>query len=154
MKRLLAATLDVDLVWVAVDEIRSRWKKRDFVDLAVVAREAFAPYEVTYFHYASSFEIGDHLETADNEEFKQFKGFGRLGGKKDILTSEVAKALSDGEGVAWLDNERDPANNLILLKRGLRSPRGECLIFTLPEEGTWTSYILVKYSEPKKSEPK
>ncbi len=112
-------------------------------------RAAFAPVQLTYVRYVPVLDIGDHLESNNDEEFGKFKPLTRLGGKRDLLTEEVVQGLQTRDGVAGCNGEWDfvvpgPADDLTTL--------GRTLIFTLPDgtlraDGTphWTSYVVIGF---------
>ncbi|HEX7901467.1 MAG TPA: hypothetical protein VF950_27155 [Planctomycetota bacterium] len=107
-------------------------------------RKAFAPVELTYVRYVAQLEIGDHLESNNEEEFGKFKPLSRLGGKRDLITEDVFQALREKDGIVGFDEDWTlvvpaPADDLTTF--------GRTLIFTLPDDGTpsWKTYVVIGF---------
>lgn len=114
-----------------VDRVRRHGKE----DPEAACRRVFGDWDVAYVHLAATYLVAGRLETADEEEFEQFKGLGRLGGKRDALTPEVAGALDRNGGAVFLDWE------------GV-APTGPCLLFTMSGRARWESYMVVRFWSP------
>ncbi len=131
---------ETGLVRRAVREVRERWTGKAPEVVEEMARGAFRPWRLKYVCFVPRLVIGDHLESDNDEEFQKFKPGTRLGGKRDLLTREVVEVLDANGGLAYIDLDRPlapPAGDLPCL--------GYCLIFTLPGETGWTSYVVVGF---------
>jgi tetratricopeptide (TPR) repeat protein len=132
-REILRDARDTAVVRAAVALVRLRWTDQDFKDAGTMLRAAFRPMELDYARIAEK-SIGDHLESADDEEFQKFKPLGRFGGKRDLLTRPVADALDRGEGIVFLSVDEED----------LLSPRSPVAVFTLPGKSGWSSYAVVR----------
>ncbi len=133
-----------------VGRVREARLKRNDSMVDQTIRKAFEPVELTYVRYVSNVEIGDHLESDNDEEFQKFKPLTRLGGNVDLITEEVYRGLCERDGIVGFDGNRalvvpDPADDLTSL--------GRTLIFTLPDgtvkadgKPNWDNYVVIGFS--------
>lgn len=132
-----------DPVRHAIGEVRACWREGRFDRAEARLRERLAPYAGRGAYVVVGVEVGDHLESADHEEFQCFKPAGRLGGRRNLLTKEIVSVLSGGEGVVFIMDASGrwaPASPDERLE-----PRGRCMLFTLPDRSGWTAYAVVSF---------
>jgi hypothetical protein len=132
-----------------IERVREARLNRDDSSVEEMIRKAFEPAELTYVRFVPTVQIGDHLESDNDEEFQKFKPLTRLGGNRDLITEEVYKGLCEGDGIVGFDGRLtlvvpDKADDLTSL--------GRTLIFTLPD-GTvqadgrpkWEKYVVLGF---------
>ena len=132
-----------------IERVRAGYLMRKDADVEELVRESFKPAELTYVHYVPTLEIGDHLESDNDEEFQKFKPLTRLGGNRDLITEEVYKGLCERDGMVGFNSDwalvvPDKEDDLTAL--------GRTLIFTLPDETVkadgkpkWGKYVVIGF---------
>jgi hypothetical protein len=136
-------------VRAAIARIRTAWLKRQYSNFDEMARASFGSTFLSYVQYVPKVEIGDRLESANNEDYMQFKPYGRFGGRRDLLTQEAYQALDGGDGIAGFVENLEAARPA---KEDDLSGWGRCLIFTLPDgtqkadgKARWESYVVIAF---------
>jgi hypothetical protein len=136
-------------VRAAIARIRSAWLRRQYSNFDEMARASFGSMSLSYVRYVPKIEIGDHLESASNEDYLQFKPYGRFGGRRDLLTREAFQALDGGDGIVGFVENLEAARPA---KEDDLSGWGRCLIFTLPDgaknadgKARWESYVVIAF---------
>ncbi len=124
-----------------VRRTRERWAARDFKEIGEAAREAFRPLELAFVHYAPKLEVGDRLETDTEEGPRGFRPFDRTGGRRDLLTAEVVRALDKNDGLVFLGEAREPVD------------RSDVFNFTLPDRKGWSAWLVVQLVSRKDGRP-
>jgi len=141
---VIASTVAALFITREPDRLReaiTRIRKLPAVDEASIARE-LGRYAVHGVRLVRRFEIGDHLESDDGEDFGQFKpAQHRFGGNKDLLTPALVTDLRRGEGIVFLEGTRWAVPDAT---RPLRA-QGWCLLFTIPEGQDRFSYVTVGF---------
>ena len=133
IQKRMAVAPAVEQVRKAVAKLRARWAARDFDDLEIAAREAFAPRALQHVQYVPKKEIGPRLESESGGP--PGGGFRPLqtGGARDVLTREIADALDGRDGLVFLDASRRVTE------------LSDVLLATLPDrDGKWSAYVVLR----------
>jgi hypothetical protein len=135
-----------------IAKTRAAWLKRQYSNFDELVRASFKPVAISYVRYAPKVEIADHLESANNEDYDQFRPYARFGGRRDLLTREVYSALDGGDGIVGLGGGMRP----VVAKKGDDLTFwGQCLLFTLPDgtksadgKARWDCYVVIAFPTP------